>query len=235
MLDDTDTYFSAYIVLTHNLIISRSRTLNPEHPQIVIGDTIVSESISIKLLGVTLDSKLTFETHLRSVASAVSSKVGLLRKCRKIYATDDIVRKCFYSFILPFFEYCSPVWLSAADSHLKLLNRAFNQVRFWLPNLNLKLDHRRLVGSLALLHKIYYNADHLLHDKLPPRFRPGRVTRYALQANDQAFSGVFCNSSQYERCFIPAITKVWNTLPSDIVNIECSQSFRTRVNTFLLH
>ena len=33
------------------------------------------------------------------------------------------VAKCFWAFILPVLEYCSPVWMSAATSHLSLLDR----------------------------------------------------------------------------------------------------------------
>ena len=34
-----------------------------------------------------------------------------------------VVAKCFWAFILPVLEYCSPVWMSAVTSHLSLLDR----------------------------------------------------------------------------------------------------------------
>lgn len=218
---------------THSLIISRSRTDLPSHPPIVVNDSTINNCNTLKLLGVTLDAKLTFEPHLRSVASSVSQKVGLLRKCRKIYSDDAIVRNCFYSFILPFFEYCSPVWLSAAESNLKLLDRAFGQIRFLLPNLGINLAHRRLVGSLALFHKIYFNPNHPLHSKLPLAFQPIRLTRHALGLNDRAFTLVRCNTNQYSRCFIPSISEIWNSLPNELVNQQNSDIFKTGVNSFL--
>ena len=39
---------------------------------------------SFKLLGVLSDKKLTFEKHLRSVATNIAQKVGILRKCLSI-------------------------------------------------------------------------------------------------------------------------------------------------------
>ena len=33
-----------------------------------------------------------------------------------------------WAFILPVLEYCSPVWMSAATSHLSLLDRVVSQV-----------------------------------------------------------------------------------------------------------
>ena len=78
-----------------------------------------SESIlkSIRLLGVTLDDKLTFEEQLQSMAAAISQKTGLLRKCRSAFGNDDAVEKAFSAFIIPSFDYCMPVWLSVTNSH----------------------------------------------------------------------------------------------------------------------
>ena len=112
------------------LIVSRSRTHLPEHPNLSINGALIDQADQLKLLGVTLDSKLTFEAHLRNVSRSISQKLGILRKSKKIYKDDSILRKCFFSFTLPHFEYCSAVWSSAADCHLRLLDRAFNSVRF---------------------------------------------------------------------------------------------------------
>ena len=42
----------------------------------------------------------------------------------------DIIGRCFRGFVLPVLEYCSAVWCSAADTHLKLLDRAVSGARF---------------------------------------------------------------------------------------------------------
>ena len=36
----------------------------------------------------------------------------------------SVIVRCFRGFVLPVLEYCSAVWGSAADAHLKLLDRA---------------------------------------------------------------------------------------------------------------
>lgn len=219
---------------THSLIISRSRTSIPAHPNIIVNGVTINDSTSLKLLGITFDDKLTFENHLRTVASSTAQKVGLLRKCKRIYSSDAIVRNCFYSFILPHFEYCAPVWMSAADSNLRLLDRAFRQIKFLLNDLNVNLDHRRMVGSLTLLYKIYNNTDHPLNQRLPGSFQPFRITRYSLRQNDLAFATRRHNTSQFSRCFIPSVCKQWNALPNNIVHAENSQKFKSLVNAFLL-
>ena len=42
------------------------------------------------------------------------------------------------------------------------------------------------------------------------------------------------HTSQYSRCFIPATTKLWNELPSMIVEATELQKFKIGTNSFLL-
>ena len=41
-----------------------------------------------------------------------------------------LLGRCFRGFILLVLEYCSVVWFSAADTHLKLLDRAISDAQF---------------------------------------------------------------------------------------------------------
>ena len=219
---------------SRSLIISRSRTLQPQHPVLSVDGDSIPDSSTLKLLGVIFDSKLTFETHVRSVASRVGQKIGLLRKCRRIYVDDDIIRNCFYSFILPLFDYCSLVWGSAADTHLRLLDRAFNQIKFLLPSLSINLAHRRLVGSLSYLYKVFSSDTHPFRSLLPELHRPSRLTRGSQSMNGVAFSVVRCRTTQFSRCFVPLACRRWNSLPDHVVFAGDVGTFKSRVNRFLL-
>ena len=65
---------------TKTIIVSRSRTMHPQAPPLTIDDTVLKEYDDLDTLGVTFDSKLTFEKHLRSVARAASQRLRILRK-----------------------------------------------------------------------------------------------------------------------------------------------------------
>ena len=84
-----------------------------------------------KLLGVIIDGKLTFEKHIRNIASSIAQKLVLLANVIRLLAIMMQTLKSFYAFILPCFEYCSPVWCSASDSHLKLLDHALKIILFY--------------------------------------------------------------------------------------------------------
>ena len=55
---------------TKTMVVSRSRTMHPQSLPLTIDGTVLKESDDLDILGVTFDSKLTFEKHLRSVSRA---------------------------------------------------------------------------------------------------------------------------------------------------------------------
>ena len=202
---------------TQSMIVSRSRTVFPPHPDLLVGSTSLNSCEFFKIVGVMFDSKFTFERHIRSISSSVAQKIGLLRKSFRIFGDHDVLLRCFNSFILPCLEYCSLVWSSAADSHRKLLDKNLRACKFLIPNLTISLQHRHFISSLCMLYKIFHNLSHPLHSELANLIRPRRVTRGSLIINSLSFSPMRFHTSQYSRCFIPATTKLWNELPSMIV------------------
>ena len=57
---------------TKTMIVSRSRTMHPQSPPLTIDGTVLKESDDLIILGVTFDSKMTFEKHLRPDSRAAS-------------------------------------------------------------------------------------------------------------------------------------------------------------------
>ena len=102
------------------MIVSRSRTVLQQSPPLTIGGTVLKKSDDLVILGVTFDSKLTFEKHLHSVSRAASQTQGILRKSWRVFHDRSLLGRCFRGFVLPVLEYCSAVWCSSADTHLKL-------------------------------------------------------------------------------------------------------------------
>ena len=115
---------------TKTIIVSRSRTMHPQSPPLTIVRTVLNESDDLDILGVTFDSNIDFEKHLRSVSRAASQRHGILRKSWRVSHDRSLLGRCFRGFVLPVLEYCSAVWCSAADTHLKLLDRAVSGALF---------------------------------------------------------------------------------------------------------
>ena len=54
--------------------------MHPQSPALTIGGTVVKEPDDLVILGVTFDSKMTFEKHLRSAFREASQRLGIWRK-----------------------------------------------------------------------------------------------------------------------------------------------------------
>ena len=115
---------------TKTLLVSRSRTNEPPHPPLCVGNTLLAESEFLTILGVTYDPHLTFEKHLSNVSANAARKLGIVRKASYIYNDERVNATCFRSFVLPLLEYCSPIWMSASARDLSLLDRVANGGRF---------------------------------------------------------------------------------------------------------
>ena len=153
-----------------------------------------------------------------SLSYTISQNIGNLRKSLKIYNDSLIANKCFLSFLLPMFEYCSPVWNSAAPFHLKLLDDLMKKIKTLIPDLTVDLAHRRTVASICMFYKIRSNSNHFCSSLLPPILAPGRNTRSGVALNSLALMLPFCRTNQHQRSFIPLCSAIWNVLPDDVVN-----------------
>ena len=69
----------------------------------------------------------------------------------------------------------APVWFSASESHLKLIDKAFNQIKFMLPSVDLNIRHRRLVGALSYLFKLSADKSHFLYHIIPNSYQSNRA------------------------------------------------------------
>ena len=169
---------------TKTMIVSRSRTMHPQSPPLTIDGTVLKESDDLVILGVTFDSKLTFEKHLRLVSRAASQRLVILRKSCRVFHDKSFLERRLRGFVLPVLEYCSAVWCSAADTHLKLLDRVVSGARFLTGGVfECGIAHRRSVAVLCMLYKIRCNPMDPLNDALPGPHVPVRITRSALVAH----------------------------------------------------
>ena len=215
---------------TKTIVIGRSRTNFPMHPELSVGDRPLEESHSVYVLGVTLDAKLTFEQQVRNVVKSASQKLGIVRKASSVFGDRFISSTVFRSFVLPLLEYCSPVWGSAADTHLELLNRiARVPASVGEPG---DLQHRRNVGALSMFYKIVGNASHSLHHEVPPLRHFVRVTRESLATHERARAPVRCRTSQFARCFVPGTVRLWNSLDAGVFESGSIGGFKSSVNRF---
>ena len=130
------------------------------------------------------------------------------------------------------------MWCSAADTHLKLLDRVVTVVSA-ASFLNggvfeCDLEHRRSVAVLCMPYKFRCNPMHPLYGALPLPYVPVRVTSGAVLAHWFTYAPPRCGTSQYSRTFIPFSVSLWNDLSDPVFDGASLAGFKSRANVSLL-
>ena len=81
-----------------------------EHLWAKVGDELIWESAEEKLLGVTIDKNLNFNSHLSSLCNKVGQKVTVLSRIVKLLSFHQR-RIILKTFIESQFSYCTLVWM----------------------------------------------------------------------------------------------------------------------------
>ena len=97
-------------------------SLSPILPVMEILLSMVLNLRSLRILGITFNSKLTFETRLREVVSKAARSFGVVCRAGKLFDFPRVPMSCSNEFILSNLEYCASVWMPSAESHLNLLD-----------------------------------------------------------------------------------------------------------------
>ena len=144
-----------------------------------------------------------------------------------------LLGRCFWGFVLPVLEYCSAVWCSAADTHLRLLDRVVSGASFLTGGVfECDLAHRRSAAVLCMLYKIRCNPMHPLCGALPvPVWVTGGA---AVIAHRFTHAPPRCRTSPYRRTFVPLSVSLWNDLSDPVFDGVGLAGFKSRDNAFIL-
>ena len=113
---------SLNIKKTKYMIFTRKKLTQDTMPKLslFIDKQRITETESIKFLGIILDNKLNWKEHIAYLAGKVARGIGIIIKARQ-YLKKDALVTLYYSFIYPYYTYCNHIWGNTHTSNLKRL------------------------------------------------------------------------------------------------------------------
>ena len=108
---------SMYLSSKHKL-----RSIHDNAPRIQLNNNQVDLSSEEKLLGVTIDSGLSFDSHINNVLKKCNSLLYLLSRI-KMFLTVPMRKLFFNAYILPHLDYCCIIWGTCSASQEQKLVR----------------------------------------------------------------------------------------------------------------
>ena len=120
--------------------VSRFRTMHPQSPSLTIGVTALKEYDDHVILGVTFDSKMTFENHLRSVSRSTSRRLGISRKSWWVFHDRSLLGRCF--------RVLCPFWSTVLQCDARL---SIHTLTYWTEQSVVPVSWLGVCLSVALL------------------------------------------------------------------------------------
>ena len=194
---------------------------------------------SIKILGVTLDKDLSYKEHISDQLKKAYAKASALRRIRRFLPHDAMI-KLYKAFILPHLEYCSPLFVGIGTGQRNRLEDGNCYILRTLIGHNKSMSYdellttasmtslycRRLHQALILLFKCLNGTGPTYIGSLfKYRHTPYRLRGEGLNLELPNFNLKFKKNS-----FTYSLTKLWNSLPSQVRLSSDANDFRSKLH-----
>ena len=104
-------------------LVSFDQSKNTGAIDMKMDGSVLEEKTSLKMLGLTLSSKLDWGSYIVSIAKTASKKIGVLI-CSMKFLSPEFALYLYKSTIRPCMEYCCHVWAGAPSCpYLELLDK----------------------------------------------------------------------------------------------------------------
>ena len=217
------------------LIIIKSRRQHTNDFSVSIGNTSVTPVPCVKILGVILDSNMTWEKHVSKVVQRCYSTLIALARIR-YRVPRDVKQMLIESLVFPHIRYCLAVWGGCTGTQLKRIQKAINFGARIVADLayrdrvsaTLKALHWHRVEELVterdvqILYKLIHDANapmllrSLINDRSDVSCRTTRATYNRVLETGRV------RTEFARRSFLCRATREWNQLPA---TVRCSPNF----------
>jgi len=202
----------------------------------------------MKVLGVVLDRRLSFDSHVRTVARACNYHLQAIRHIRHLLTTElTVTLAC--SLTLSRLDYCNSVWHGAPTGSIQKLQRAQNTAA------RIVLHAPRRTHAQPLLEHLHWRTTYYRNPPPADRLQAGRTNVQSTQhwdtiipqpSHKPKISARHLRSSSHQllqkpttrthfadRAFRCTAPTVWRSLNSYTVDSGSLAVFKSRLKTFL--
>ena len=190
-----------------------------------------------KLLGITIDEKLTFTKHIANICSLVNNRLRALTRIRRYLLTEQ-TKYLSEAYIMSAFKYCPFIWMfcnKTSNHQINKIHKRTLRLVYYMQDANfediLLKDNSWNVHESnidTLLIEIYKSINNL-SSPIMKKFFDLKNTRYDLRSK-QLLKLPETSTSRYGTkalCFKGSL--IWNTVPNKIKNIGNIEEFKKHI------
>ena len=221
-------------------VIHVTKRRNPINCVYTIHGKPLSAVPSAKYLGVEFTNKLSWNNHIDTTANKCLRSIGFLRR-NLGNCSPDIKSRCYKTLVRPIAEYASCVWdpstkkgitkvesiQRSAARYVKGDYSRKNSVSTMLSNLGWKsLQHRRQAAKATMMYRITNKLIDIPSNQLVPSYA-------ATRGHSQKFVVPPARTNLLKGTFFPDTIRLWNSLPSEVVDSPTIDIFKNRISIHL--
>ena len=211
------------------------RNFPVDNLEVFIGSNSINFIDEGSYLGITIDKKLKYKTHIRNICNKLAKASGVIYKLRSLNASKAILTQVYYSVAYPYLNYSVCTYAGTYDCYLdrifllqKRLVRIISNADFYAhtDNLFFRAKILKIYDIYKLNIGIYmyenrnlnlYERTHSYHTRNRNNLMP---TRGRLTVTNNSISTVGPN--------------IWNNIPEEIRNLPSRDSFKFHYKNWLL-
>ena len=227
--------------------------INPDKSHVILSKNtemvvnILSESIvnssSEKLLGITIDSELKFDIHLRNLCNKANQKLHALSRISSFISTDKL-RVIMKAFVLSQFNYCPLVWMFCSREQNNRINRIHERAlrlayKDYISPFQELLDkdksftiHHR---NLQILATEIYKFINGYSPKIMEKIFELKELDYSLRSNITFVSNNIKTVHFGQQSISYLAPRIWKQVPESIKQCATIKSFKSKIKMWLPH
>ena len=142
-----------------------------------LGEENIQQVSEHKVLGLIIDSDLSWHSHLNNLTKRLSVNTYLLSRLKK-FASNKALKLFFEAHINSYVNYASTIWDNVSGEYMKRLNAVRRRaVKLLINDQNMSTDNKfKALNILPLSQQLTFNkaimAHKIYHNKAPPYLSP---------------------------------------------------------------
>ena len=200
-------------------------------------DVDIPISDTVKILGVHIDSNLTFDTHITTICKKAARHLKAIRRVSK-YLDEPCRKSLYHAFILSHFNYCCIVWhhcdSASAIKVEKIQKRALrvimNDYESSYQDLLIKSGQPLMfVSRLRSIACEVYKSIHKLNPSFLHDLFTYKHTGYESRRKIKLHQRLVKTQTYGIRSVRYEGAQLWNKLPPEIIKAESFQTFKSLI------
>ena len=233
---------------TEMVLIKSRRLITDPHFSVAFGTSHIKPTYSVKILGVTVDSYLSWEPHISNIVRRCYSMLIALARMRYRLPMET-KRLLIEALVFPHIRYCLSVWGSCTATQRHRVQKALNFGARIVRNVGYRdqvTSVLRELGWLRVEDMVIERDTMLMRDLLTadraPEILREHVTRRTdvsnrmTRASNEGLLQVPRVRTEFSRrSFLCRASKTWNVLPTDVRSSATGSSkvFKALVTSYL--